>query len=427
MRLTMNARTISVPERRARLARRQLLAAEARTPDAAAIARQIVAYHATDPATVYLAAAARTGYGPASRLDAALYDERTLVRVLAMRRTMFVLPTDLWPAVHVACTEAIAADQRRQTLKMIADGGVADDAEKWLADTAAAVLRSLADRGEATTQQIAQDVPALRRQIVLARGKPYESKSTMGPRVLFQLAAEGQVIRTRPIKSWSSANRWALTETWLPGTGLELPMPDAERRIALAWLRAFGPGTLADFKWWTGWTTSRVRKVLAAVGAVPVDLEDGEPGYVLPDDLDPVAQPEPWAAFLPSLDPAVMGWAMAGRDWYLGGPAKQQLYDRSGNIGPTVWWDGRVVGGWAQRADGTIAFRIFDDIGRDGTRMVADTAGVVEQWLGDIRIRPRFPTPIDKELSPNTSARPGRPRSFLAPGTRGPGTPPRRG
>jgi len=395
----MNARTISVLERRARLAHRHLLAAEARVSDPVEVAQTIVAYHATDPATVYLAAAARTGYAPPSALDTALYDDRTLVRVLGMRRTMFVLPTDLWPAVHAACTEAIAVNERRQTLKMISEGGITDDPGAWLANAGAGVLKALADRGDATTQQIAEDVPLLREQIVLARGKPYESRSTMGPRVLFQLAAEGRVIRTRPVKSWSSANRWALTESWLPATALQLPQPDAEEQLARAWLRAFGPGTLADFKWWTGWTISRARKVLAAVGAVDVDLDDGETGYVLPDDVHPVTEPEPWTAFLPSLDPAVMGWAMPGRDWYLDGPAKQQLYDRSGNIGPTVWWDGRVVGGWAQRADGTIAHRLFEDIGTDGTQMVADTAGKLEAWLGDIRVKPRFPTPIDKELS----------------------------
>jgi hypothetical protein len=397
--VAMNARTINVSERRARLAQRHLLVAEAQVSNPAEVARAIVAYHATDPATVYLAAAARTGYVPASALDAALYAERTLVRVLGMRRTMFVVPTDLWPAIHVACTDAIAANERRQTLKMIAEGGITDDAKAWLANAGAGVLKALANRGEATTQQIAEDVPQLRQQIVLARGKPYESKSTLGPRVMFQLAAEGKVIRTRPVKSWSSANRWALTEAWLPGTTLQLPLRDAEQRIARDWLRAFGPGTLADFKWWTGWTMSRARKVLAAVGAVEVELEGGETGYVLPDDLDPVAEPERWAAFLPSLDPAVMGWAMPGRDWYLDGPAKQQLYDRSGNIGPTVWWGGRVVGGWAQRADGTIAHRLFEDIGTDGTQMVADTAGKLEAWLGDVRVKPRFPTPIDKALS----------------------------
>ncbi|HEX6336933.1 MAG TPA: crosslink repair DNA glycosylase YcaQ family protein, partial [Jiangellaceae bacterium] len=145
----MSPRTISVSERRARLARRHLLAAEARISDPAEVARAIVAYHATDPATVYLAAAARTGYVPPSALDAALYDDKTLVRVLGMRRTMFVIPAGLWPAVHAACTDAIAANERRQTLKMIAEGDITDDAEAWLADAGAGVLKALADRGEA--------------------------------------------------------------------------------------------------------------------------------------------------------------------------------------------------------------------------------------------------------------------------------------
>ncbi len=394
-----NSRTIGVPERRARLARRHFLATSDDTPDPVTVARGIVAYHATDPASVYLAAAARTGFTEPAALDTALYDDRTLVRILGMRRTMFVVPTEFRAAVQTACTDAIAVNERRVAVRLIREGGITHDAEAWLDQAAASVLKVLAERGEATTQEIAEDVPQLREQVVLAPGKPYESKTTMGPRVLFVLAAEGKVIRTRPVKSWGSANRWMLTEAWLPGIALELPLDEAEQQLARAWLRAFGPGTLADFKWWTGWTIGRARKVLTAVGAVEVDLEDGETGYVLPEDLDPVAEPEPWAAFLPSLDPAVMGWSMPGRSWYLDGPAKQHPYDRSGNIGPTVWWDGRVVGGWAQRADGTIAYRLFEDVGRDGNQTLSDIAGRLESWFGDVRIRPRFPTPIDKELS----------------------------
>jgi hypothetical protein len=395
----MNARTIGARERRARLARRHFLAAEVQSADAVRVAQSIVAYHGTDPASVYLAAAARTGYSPPAALDAALYEDRTLVRVLGMRRTMFVVPTELMPVVQAACTDAIAVNERRQTLKMIAEGGITDDAETWLGRAVSGVLRSLADRGEATTKEIADDVPQLREQIVLARGKPYESKTTMAPRVLFQASAEGQVIRTRPVKGWASANRWALTETWLPEAPHDVPMGDAEQQLARAWLRAFGPGTLVDFKWWTGWTISRARKVLVAVGAAEVGLDGGGTGYVLPDDVEPVAEAEPWTAFLPSLDPAVMGWAMAGRDWYLDGSARERLYDRSGNIGPTVWWGGRVVGGWAQRADGTIAYRILEDIGSDGASAIADRSGKLEGWLGGVRVKPRFPTPLDKQLS----------------------------
>ena len=51
-------KTITVDERRARLARRHLLLPEHRTDDVAAIADAVVALHSSDPVTVYLSAAA---------------------------------------------------------------------------------------------------------------------------------------------------------------------------------------------------------------------------------------------------------------------------------------------------------------------------------------------------------------------------------
>ena len=39
-------------------------------------------------------------------------------------------------------------------------------------------------------------------------------------------------------------------------------------------------------------------------------------------------------------------------DWFLAPALRPALFDRSGNVGPTVWWNGRVIGGWAERADG---------------------------------------------------------------------------
>lgn len=70
---------------------------------------------------------------------------------------------------------------------------------------------------------------------------------------------------------------------------------------------------------------------------------DGGPGVALADDLDPAPAPEPWAALLPALDPTPIGWQR--REWFLGehGP---KLFDRTGNIGPSLRWDGRIVGGW---------------------------------------------------------------------------------
>ena len=112
----------------------------------------------------------------------------------------------------------------------------------------------------------------------------------------------------RPAGSWGSGQyRWAPATTWFGPAGYPGPLPEDEARVAVvsAWLRAFGPGTVDDLKWWTGFGVTQVRKALASVGAVDVDL-DGVSGVVLPDDLDPVADPGPWVAVLPPLDPTAL-------------------------------------------------------------------------------------------------------------------------
>lgn len=395
----MTTRTIGVAERRARLARRHHLATEAQLPDPGRVASEIVAYHATDPATVYLAAAARTGLVGPEALDRALYQDRSLVRTLGMRRTMFVVPTFQLPVVQAACTDAIAVRERRRTLQLVADAGIPGDPAEWLARVEAETVRVLKARGEATTREVSDEVPELRAQVVVAEGKSYQGTMTLAPRVLFQLAAEGKAVRGRPVKSWVSNYRWALTEAWLTDPPAPVPAAEAAAELARGWLAAFGPGTLADLRWWAGWTAAQARQALAAVGAVEVGLAGDETGYVLPDDLAPVAPPEPWAGLLPGLDPAVMGWAMPGRGWYLDDRHRAALYDRNGNIGPTVWWGGRVVGGWAHRADGAVVFRLLAEVGRDGKAAIRAAARRLQEWLGEVRVTPRFRTPLERELA----------------------------
>lgn len=173
-----------------------------------------------------------------------------------------------------------------------------------------------------------------------------------------------------------------------------------------AWLGGFGPGTVADIKWWTGLGLGEVRRALTAVGAVEVELEgsDGGAGVVLPGDDEPVAAPEPWIALLPALDATPMGWYE--RSWYLG-EHREMLFDRNGNIGPTVWSDGRIVGGWAQYrstrkgdpADGEIVVRLLEDVGAEKTAEIEAEAEALRRWIGDVRFTPRFRTPVDRELT----------------------------
>ena len=87
--------------RRARLAVRHHLAGPARAFSVVEVASDLVALHATDPASVHLAALARMRDGTAATVERALYNDRVLVRALGMRRTMFVLAVELLPGVGV--------------------------------------------------------------------------------------------------------------------------------------------------------------------------------------------------------------------------------------------------------------------------------------------------------------------------------------
>jgi hypothetical protein len=388
-------RRIGVDERRARLGLRHHLAGAARA-GVVEVARDLVGLHATDPATVYLAARARALDPGVAALQDALYEERRLVRILGMRRTMFIEPVELMGVVQAACTDAIAAQQRRLLFDLIGRAGLADDPPSWVEDVEKVTLRALEARGgAATTGELAKDDPRLAQQIVLAEGKSYEGRQSVVSRILQLLAAEGRIVRGRPRGSWVSGQyRWSMVEAWLPGGVPTWPLAEAQAELVRRWLRGFGPATIADVKWWTGLPMGQVRPAVAATGAVEVDL-DGTPGLVLADDLDPVPSPEPWAALLPALDPTTMGWA--GRDFYLG-PHRPVLFDRNGNAGPAIWWDGRVVGGWAQRASGEVVLRLLTDVGADATTAIETEAARLADWLGPTRVTPRFRTPLEREL-----------------------------
>jgi hypothetical protein len=213
--------------------------------------------------------------------------------------------------------------------------------------------------------------------------------------VLFLLATEGRVMRARPLGAWTSGQyRWATTEAWLGG-----PLPTIDHAEACAdllrrWLRAFGPATATDIRWWTGWTAKLATKTLEALGAEEVELDEGT-GHVLPDDLEPDEHRDPWVALLPGLDPTVMGWK--DRSWYLGEHASE-LFDRNGNAGPTVWANGRVVGGWAQTDEGEVVAELLDRVDARTRTMIDAERDRLRAWLGEVRVKPRFRTPLEKRL-----------------------------
>ena len=358
----------------------------------------VVALHGTDAASVFLAALARTKAGDVQVVERALYEDRSLLRVLAMRRTMFVAPVETASLLLAACSRDVAASERAKAVALVeAAGHGGGDSAAWFGEAERAAVEALRIHGEATAPELAGEDPHLSAIFELGVGTKYAAKQKVVSRVLNVLGAEGRAIRTRPRGSWISTQfRWAALEEWQPAATADLDIDASRIELARLWLAAFGPATADDLRWWTGWTVGATRKALAALEIVEVELDEG-PGIVLGDDLAPADAVEPWCALLPALDPTTMGWK--AREWYLADRG-QRLFDRNGNAGPTVWVDGRVAGAWAQAPDGEIRIALLDDVGADVRSAIDAAAEDLAGRIGDARLAPRARgrSPLEQEL-----------------------------
>ncbi len=392
--------TITADQRRARLAERHRLLPERRTDDVPTIATDLVALHSTDPVTVYLSTLARMATPGIPAVEDALYTARAVMRHHVMRRTLWVTTPEVMRLLNATTTARYAPAEHRRLVKMLEDNGI-EDGDTWLTAAKRDVLTLLRDEGPMAARALGQRVPALAHPLHFGAGTRYEGVQSAHSRVLLQLGFEGALLRTRPIGSWVSGQyTWAATESWLPGS-LD-PVDDergAAREAARAWLLAFGPGTAADLQWYMAWTATMTRQALADAEAVGVRLPESGPdeGWISPEDLDAdwPTRCRPWVAVLPGLDPTTMGWKQ--REFYLPAAAAP-VFDSNGNAGPTIWVDGRVVGGWAQTKDGDTRLIWFGAVPAARRRQVKARLEQVRDWVGDARFSVRFPAPYTKPL-----------------------------
>jgi hypothetical protein len=385
---------ITTMERRARLAVRHRLASSERTDDVAAIAESVVALHSSDPATVYLSAMARMQHPSIDAVSKALYDERTVIRHHAMRRTLWVFTPEVARWAHAACTTSLAGEQWKRLIRMVEESGIAADGAAWVEAARRDTLAALRSAGSASARELGKAVPSLTEKLSFAQGKSYAGTQGAHTRILLNLGFDGAVVRGRPAGSWTNSEyTWRLMDEGFTSAD---PVAGAAE-LARCYVRQFGPVTVADLQWWAGWTAGAVRRALAAIDAVEVTLEDGPAAWVLAGDeiSPPVAK---WVAFLPALDSTTMGWK--DRTWYLGehGALGGRVFDRNGNAGPTIWVDGEVVGGWAQRKTGEIAYELLTPVPASRRKSIVAEADRLRSLIGDARVNVRFPAPMQGEL-----------------------------
>lgn len=203
---------VSDDERRARLAVRHALAPGARVDSPEAATRAMTVLHATEPATIYLSCWARVGSLEVEDVDRALYDDRSIVKQLAMRRTLFAFPRDLLPAVWPSASARVAGIERARMTKDAVKAGLAEDGGDWLDRARAEVLAVLADAPDGRSSlDIRQAVPMIDVKVPLAAGATWSASG-----VLTHLGATADIVRGTNTAHWRTARpRLTLMRHWL--------------------------------------------------------------------------------------------------------------------------------------------------------------------------------------------------------------------
>ena len=391
-------RRLSDETRRALLAERQLLGSTGREDRAVLdVAEAVGPLHSTDPSSAYLQIAARALVSP-EQIDGALYEDRMLLRHTTLRRTVHLLTHDLAVAAHGAYNHRLAPKLRTQLVAWLeASEDLAEPAGPWLEALEDEVVVAVGELDRPSGSDLSDAVPGLSVRFEAAPGKSYSKPQRITSKVLELLIADGRIARDRPRGNDFTSGAWTYgpVTKWLPD-GLGSPEPAAALADLLRARLASLPGaSVVDLAWWTGLPKGQVRAALSAIDAVEVAREDEEVGFVLPDDELTPSGVAPGVSLLPGLDATPMSCKQRG--WFLG-EHEEALFDRSGNIGPTLWWGGRVVGGWTQREDGEVVVRFLENTGQEATSAAESEAARLGEWLGEVRVRWRYPTPLQKDL-----------------------------
>ena len=352
--------------------------------------------HATEAASVYLSLRARVDGLVVDDVADALYERRSVVKQLAMRRTLFVFPRDLVPAALGSISARVAETEARRIIKDLEAAQITTNGRAWLDDAIDKLVAEVADGSTADVATFRRRVPELESVVTFGGGK-WAQDAPVAPRVVTAAGARGAIVRGPNAAHWRiSRPQWTAMSQWLGADVEPSSEADGYAELVRRWLFTFGPGTETDIVWWLGTTKAAVRQALADVNAVEVLLDSGDTGYVLPDDVDPVPAVDDWAALLPALDPTAMGWKQ--RDFYFDPQDVPYLMDRAGNIGTTAWWNGRIVGCWIQDDDGTVQVLLRGDQPATARVALQQQAQRLTEWLDGTVVNTIYRSPQMKGL-----------------------------
>jgi len=350
------------------LLHKQHLTDESKTDDIVQIARDIYGLHATGPTTPYVSLFARARDFTRDKLDKELYVRKTLGKIRCIRKTVHVLPRETLP-IAFAATKSIVEPNSEGFLQYL---GVT---KKQYEETSKEILKALKGKGMSTVQ--------IKKQLGTALN--------VSP-IVNLMCDQGLLMRGRSDKGWkSNTHTYYVFSEYFPGMDLDKVDPDQARETTVRqYLASYGPATVKDISWWSGFTMTEVRRILQGLARETAEVEIPElkgTCLMLATDkadlerFEPSGQPV--VNLLPTLDPYLMGYKE--RERYLDYNHYEMVFDRSGNGTSTILVDGRVVGVWDFHEDPkpTVEVFLFHKLQKSLLRVLESRARAMGKFMGD--------------------------------------------
>jgi hypothetical protein len=314
--------------------------------DVLQVVNDILALHATSVGTPYLSLFARMKNFQKKHLDEEFYAKRNLVRLRAMRGTLFIISAELAPVLYQA-----TKSPESQLLKRFYGWGLLPSEHRELTER----LHNILKGGGKTLPEIRRAIPReMIRTIELREGKTIY-KWTNVKLVLTAMMRKGLVISEKDFGTLriTKANRYVLFQEIYPNLNLKsINIEEAKVMLVKRYVKAFGPVTEEDIAWWTGCSKADVKKALATMKEelLNVKIENLKWEYtMLKTDYKQLVKfkPKPLEtcsiSLLPYEDPYTKGYKI--RDRLIDMELEKTAYV-GGGVQPTILLNGKIVGTW---------------------------------------------------------------------------------
>jgi uncharacterized protein YcaQ len=337
--------------------------------DVIRVVSEICGLHAQLMSSAELSLWARIDGLPRDVVSEALWQDRTLVKLWAMRGTLHLLPSaELGMWLAALGTQSKHGNTGHPEIDALSD----------------AVGRAL-DGRMLTREELALEVERITGEQEYGEWVRFSWGSYL------KAAAFRGLICFAP--SAGSNVRFTTAATQVPGSRDRPDPQEALREVTRRFLRAYGPLTGAELAlWWGGYGPGRGTRMIAALGEEAAEVQvEGQRAWALAKDVPAMvaAEPPDVARLLPAFDPWVIG-ASRNNASLFDPQHKPRIHRPQGWVSPVILVNGQVAGIWKHARKGRrllIEIEPFDRLPAWATPQIAAEAERLATFLdGDLAL-----------------------------------------